>query len=282
MYLRHFVADKNKETIYAFNKIDDKVIKNISIMNVAQEKYFYDFPIDSFSQDREIDVEEQLVEKIFSGIEGDMSKLLRKIISKFYMTPNLTQLASTPIFDETDRGNMSLFVVLLLLRTRHMRSFLTEISEKAMTAYAKFYLPSGTLRNLKLNMESSAHSLNHAQVMFDEELLYTLALIISQYNWYIGVNTSPHSFYTSDNPVVVFNHRTHELVIGGVAQSGTEIVMPLNSKLILIIRHPSICGNNQLLENHFVNLEPDATEGYNTWQVVMSQRMIFVERIVLN
>jgi hypothetical protein len=139
-----------------------------------------------------------------------MSKLLRKIISKFYMTPNLTQLASTPIFDETDRGNMSLFVVLLLLRTKHMRSFITEISEKALTAYVKFHLPSGTLRNLKLKMESSTHSLNHAQVMFDEELLYTLALIISQYNWYIGVNTSPHSFYTSDNPVVVFNHHTHE------------------------------------------------------------------------
>lgn len=89
--------------------------------------------------------------------------------------------------------------------------------------------------------------------------------------WMIGCNQTDISFFASDNPIVKFGHQGKQ----GFNSKGIEILFPLSTKIILILKDPETFWYENEFHNHFVKVTPDEVEFYNSLQVQQSYRYIF-------
>jgi len=275
MYLRNFVFDKEHERIWVFKK-DNGTSFASSIMNIAQEQYFYDFTIDE-DHPAGIRENEQIVEKFFADLEGDIAPLLRKVITTCTLTATKS-LVHKAVFTNEERIAMSVFVTFQMLRTRLMRDYLVEMRERAMEAYLRheLNLPTDLFEHYKVELKQTGHSLVHANTMFGDELLHLkLAHILYSHIWSVAVNQSEHPFYTSDAPVTCYNYDSGSLGIGGLGQYGAEITLPLTSDLTLIMRERSYFKESSGYENLYVIFDKAATDEINERQVLTADKFVF-------
>ncbi|WDL99794.1 DUF4238 domain-containing protein [Alicyclobacillus sp. ALC3] len=260
MYLRNF-AD-HREYIWAFNK-ETRSVFNTPIKNVAQERYFYD---DADGP--------QYVEQYFSSLENDIAPILRRIISTFYLS-DVHRLVNKTILTVADKTNLAWFIATQFLRTSDMRAWVTDFHEKLITAYAKTQLPSGTLRNLRIKLKKDSYQYSHAMFMFDEKLVTKLTEILFEQIWTVVTRSDDGVFYTSDTPVICFNHVDGTLQVGGLGKPGIEVIYPLNSRLVLVIRERSYLQRFSAFDNRYALIEGESADTYNEWQALMARRLVF-------
>jgi len=272
MYLKHFSRSDKRGQLFVFDKQTRRSFPS-SVYNIAAERYFYDLPpVDSEELDFEDDP--QVVEKIFSELENVISGILKKLISNYYMTPRM-KLPTLNLFSPEERGNLVIYLVLQLLRTPKAREMLTEFQEKLMTAYLKTQIKSGQLRGLRVQMKEEVQSLRHAEFLFTEGIVDELCFVLAGHIWCIAYRTSEESIYTSDNPVVAYNHITKQIKMSGYGSQGIEVLFPLNPDLLLILREPTHFHNYLSCDGKFVELRSDATNLYNGLQVLLAKRFVF-------
>ncbi|QSO48376.1 DUF4238 domain-containing protein [Alicyclobacillus mengziensis] len=272
MYLKHFSRSDKRGQLFVFDKEKRRSFPS-SVYNMAAERYFYDLPpVDS----KELDFEDdpQVVEKIFSELENVVSAILKKLVCSYYMTPK-TKLPTFKLFSPEERGNLAIYIVLQLLRTPKARDMLIDLQEKLMTAYLKTQVKSGQLRGLRVQMMEEVQSLHHAEFLFTEGIVDELSIILSQYIWCVAYRTSEESIYTSDNPVVAYNHISKQIKMSGYGSPGIEILFPLNPDLLLILREPTHFHKYRSCDGRFVELRSDATNLYNGLQVLLAKRFVF-------
>ncbi|EPZ44473.1 DUF4238 domain-containing protein [Alicyclobacillus acidoterrestris] len=272
MYLKHFSRPDKRAQLFVFDKEVRKSFPS-SVNNIAAERFFYDLPP---VESKELDFEDdpQVVEKIFSELENVVSRILKKVISSYYMTPRM-KLSALTLFSPEERGNLVIYIVLQLLRTPKAREMLTEFQEKLMTAYLKTQVKSGQLRGLRVQMKEEAQSLHHAEILFTEAVVDKLCFILAQYIWCVAYRTSEEPIYTSDNPVVAYNHISKQIKMSGYGVPGIEILFPLNPDLLLILREPTHFHKYLACDGKFVELRSDATNLYNGLQVLLAKRFVF-------
>jgi len=209
-YVPKFYLDLFAESLFAFDKLTGRVFATRS-KNIALEPGFYDLA-------PWIDLEGLIAEN-----ENRMKSGMDELINK--MNP-------TAISEEA-RIKVSLFIALQTVRTREFRSMIQEMGGKLMTDLAKSD-PRFKGLKFKVVMKDELAQALHAKTIVSDSVPQ-IGWILGNSRWTLLVNRTRVPFWTSDNPVALFN----PLDCGvGFAVRGNQTHLPLGSGLLLLVLDP--------------------------------------------
>jgi hypothetical protein len=213
-YVPRFYLDLFGEPLFVFDKQTGNVFSTTS-KNIAFEEGFYDL-------DPLIDLEGLIAEN-----ENLMNDGLNELVDK--MNPIAISL--------TARIRVSLFVALQFVRTKEFRAEIKEMGGKMMTELVK---GNPEFRNLdfKVVMKDELAQVLQAQTIVGDAVPQ-FGYILGNSVWTLLVNRTKVPFWTSDNPVSLYNPIDYGEISGlGFAVRGIQTHFPLNAKLLLLILDP--------------------------------------------
>lgn len=122
-------------------------------------------------------------------------------------------------------------------------------------------------------------ALHLESIITGNEMRVTLSEILCEHIWIIFKNESPHSFYTSDHPLVKFGHIKDEMKSNeGYGSPGIEIAFPINPNYILVMLDREYFNKFSLQENMVTKItSTDHVKYFNSLQVVSCYRQVFSE-----
>jgi hypothetical protein len=286
-YLEKFANISNSKKKYKIWIFDKKTNKNYS-------SDVEDFPI-------------EIGEDIYKIFDTDLQNHENKV-APFYLqfkenidNKRKKQTKQPEIITKKDKRCLSNILAIQALRTPKLRNSLKEVPEKAekenlIQDILKNEINNNIIKDLKTlfpelqsrQIEDIKYFLTDitniiiqesytdklipiSHYKFFKKYLHDLSQIFFQRQWSIGVNQTDIPFYTSDHPVVKIPYSET-----GYASENTEILFPINSKIILILdkkQYPrSYKGDCKL-----VNLAEDEVKNYNKAQIYSSNRFIYCQ-----
>jgi hypothetical protein len=97
--------------------------------------------------------------------------------------------------------------------------------------------------------------------------------------WVIGINVTPHPFYTSDHPVVRrANTFSGPVPMVGIHDKGIEFIFPLSSRHVLLILERSHFASWRKHDTKAIPLTAEQIEGYNQVQVMRSSQRLYCQK----
>lgn len=190
-YLANFGIDGNKgrESTLFFCNIIDRRFGKTGVEAFPVEKLFYD--IDELGEHKKI------LEKLFCNVEGALSSLLDDLFSLICADPEMRESNTIPL-SATQKDAMAAQIAMLTTRTRAFRnrykSIYQQIKEGLPFARISEYGKSDFKRLHNTELLSMQTSEFYADMFNDR-------------NWLFIINHSNIPFITSDNPVVMIDHR---------------------------------------------------------------------------
>ncbi|WP_413172465.1 DUF4238 domain-containing protein [Anabaena azotica] len=297
-YLENFSLDpkKKEKQIFVFDKFNQTKFST-NIKNIPLERYFYDFHEILVSPGED----PQIVENLFTEIEGEQKKLLKHIQKKIDWIFSLRKKSnaySKKVLNQSQKIDLSYVVAFQWFRTREFRNFLLEMREvnkplfdklikqemnEIITQFAAEY-------SIPLNEESASEIKSMLFEITDDKLsfMYKEGLsaihsnfmfsyyepasqILRKHIYLIGINDTDQPLFTSDHPVVQYSH----LGLKGINSPGIEIAFPINSKAILIMKEKSHFDKFTKLDSNLFPLTLNDVNFYNQLQVYGSNRFVF-------
>lgn len=235
-YLKRFTY--NGSQLFVFDKFTKRPFP-ANINDIAAESYFYDIPPEFVTGK----VKQQITEEILSDIETSFSNVSHGIIEAIENNGSITA---------NQKGAMSYFLTVQILRTRKIRNLLQVVLNEKMA------------------------KLKQAELMFNPAKHNHIIKFFKNHIWIIGINKTRQSFYTSDNPVVRRPHLNHPArSFTGFDSQGIEIAFPLSSRCIILMFEKTFfkhfigldCKSIPLLKEHVIE--------YNSLQVIQCNRQIY-------
>ncbi len=291
-YLERFTYDGDH--LYVFDKFS-KEIRPANKRDVAQERYFYDIPLEAIKPDvaARLNRDPQLEEKALGALESSFTDSYNAVL----------KVADNQPLSNEHRKTMALCVSVQFLRTRTTRNRLTEAYEKGTEALLNTALRMASrLANTdhadKLKAEVKKYdkqraAILHGSFMWDSKLVSQLAATLYHHIWFVGVNTTPQPLFTSDHPVVTqsamkpaplsakkSDNEIEVLIeldsgIAGFGSPGVEVIFPLTPNKVLVALDRVYFKQYAELEGVPVRLHPSAVERYNRLQVLQSYRQVY-------
>ncbi len=268
-YLSRF-CDENRQ-IWTFDKFGRKSFQS-SILNVGQEKYFYDLPIDDTIDGNSFDP--QIVEKALAPIESAYKVLIDECLAGL----SVVGAQYTTLF------NLAPYVAIQWMRTKEyretavaaatgmMRSLLDETIELNWPHKADEYKSSF---RLSLNSEAALHG----EHFFSDESINHVAGHLTRFIWLLGLSDSDQVFLSSDHPVVrAANLRDDHGPLVGLRDPGVEFILPLAPNAVLLILEPRYFGHLAEHDCHAVSLTAEQVRHCNRLQVTKSYRQVYSPR----
>lgn len=272
-YLKNFSSRKTVKAKKSFSThFFDKPTERtgmINIKNIAQENYFYGSKND------------QKLEDELSKIESRCSSIYGRIINNRDIT--ILEFAR-------NRSLMSLFLGVQFIRTKFFREAVS-----MHTAYIKNklldefdYLGEELFSDFEEMLKEESKKKFHLDFLNYSSIADFAKLFLSK-KWILLDNSTEIPFFTSDNPIVLFNpfNLGHFGNLGLLSQ-GIQIYFPLNNELCLCLLDPKSYRNYKKMmwiDSHYMNYNIFKTEKYdvelmdvcfqNNLQVKQSFRQIF-------
>jgi hypothetical protein len=213
-YVPRFYLNLFGEPLFVFDKQTGNVFSTTS-KNIAFEEGFYDL-------DPMINLEGQITEN-----ENLMRDGLNELVDK--MNP----VAISP----TAHIRVSLFIALQSVRTKEFRASIKEMGGKMMTELAKDK-PEFKNLDFKVIMKDELAQVLQAQTIVNDAVPQ-IGYIIGNSVWTLLLNRTKVPFWTSDNPVALYNPIDYGEMSGlGFAVRGIQTHFPLSSKLLLLVLDP--------------------------------------------
>lgn len=288
-YLKHFANNKKRFHVFDKEKLQQRPG---NIADYACERYFYDVDFDELKKDILIEnpnyefdpeieeainmIDEQHIEHWFAqNVETWLFDPLDRIIS-LYTICNPQKLNTIEILNQSDISCLSLYIALQVMRAKEFRENIAELYERIplllMKKFAKTEEEKEQINAIRAEIRGENYKkLLHAQFLTNQEALTDFAATFAEKLWMIGYNKTDVLFYTSDNPIVRYGHQGEH----GFNSRGIEILFPINTKLILILKDPSFYSSELGFHNHFIELSREEVVFYNSLQVQQSYRCIF-------
>lgn len=298
-YLKKFanLSPNGEYKIWVFNKRTQKSPYSSDVKDTATNNYFYDFPVELVGEDNK---------KIF---DADLQKF-EYVIAPFYkkFTKRLSYILKSDdkhkyqrkVIKKRAKKDWSYILAIQALRTPEFRNLLKEVKNKSDNINVnKSFLEQESskyikqikadfpdfnsallkaIQNLLIDTSSKIVDVLYTDKLmaithnnFFRKYLHDLSKIFVKHKWIIGVNQTDIPFYTSDHPVAKIPYFET-----GYASEGIEVLFPLNSELILILRektHPKSKEGNCKL----VILSEDEVNDYNKAQVYCSNQFIYCQ-----
>ena len=249
-YVPKFYLDLFGESLFAFDKLTGTVFQTTS-KNIALEAGFYDLApwID--------------LEGVIAGNENRMKSGMEELISK--MNP--------AAISQDARIKVSLFIALQSVRTKEFRSMIQEMGGKVMTQLVKSDPRSKGLEFKVIMKDELAQALQAKAIVSD--YVPQIAWMLGNSRWTLLVNRTKVPFWTSDNPVALFNPIDYGDFGGvGFAVRGIQTHFPLNSGLSLVVLDPTTYDLPPLK----IVKKPEAALYENELQLYNATRFVFSSR----
>ncbi len=213
-YLKQFSPnpiDKNKETIYQFDVLLGKQTP-VLIKSICYEKNLYEFKNDSGDY-----VHRNLIEKVFSVIEGESSNIFRSIQSK---TKSEGNFYTHSFLSKKEKAVLIFFLSTMILRNpdvlQTMKDFVAEYaSEKASET---------SIRNFTLQTCLPIYKTLDPN---ERNILNGFMNLLSDMSFQIGV-TNKEALWTSDRPVVLLSYNQPDCI--------DELIFPMSPSISLYMK----------------------------------------------
>jgi glycerophosphoryl diester phosphodiesterase len=278
---RLFVLDQIKKSVYSAN-----------VKDVAQDRYFNDFPDVFLSQEFREKAKAQVIEKDLAKVESKFSQFLKLIIDCLDDIEKNDLFDSVVVLDEEEKINFSAFLMLQLVRTntlrqetRHMFQSLVDLKEKMDRSLAncnnphQFSLPSrdrgidfNDLIKNSVDEDSIAQHLLLISDALDRGTNSEIAQTLSNHIWLFRVNSTPIPFWTSDNPIVI---QPYEDFGTGIASSGVQVIYPISPKHLLIMFESKFWSKLHSVDGMSTTLSEQEVKSYNKLQAQQCYRQTY-------
>ncbi len=253
-YLKGF--ENSSGNICCFDKVEKKSFQT-NTRNIGQENWFYD------------DEGEQETEEKLSELEGQFKPILEQILGK----ENIDCLS------QRQKETLADFLANQAVRTRerreHMKQTLKGLKEElegenlqgAMEAFYK------TLENEEIREDRS----RDLQKEMLQNHIDEIKELLLQHDWILLENNSDIPFWTSDNPVVMFNPLNQPNRGNlGFASKGIQIYFPLSPKFCLtVVDGSAYPTGGQEIPSKYTHEIPDSIKNHNHMQLKWSTRQVY-------
>lgn len=274
-YLKGFSMDKNNLWVLNKKSDDNQNIKKITTKAIAFENNFYTY--------KSIDKTKETLEDLFCQMERLASDVIKKISDGHEI-------------NQQEKADLSVFISFLWLRTpkskKRMNDMTTNLHEQisrksiAMTPnenLKEFFKKRGKdlsdkeideLKEFATDEKKSKFTLNIPQNYWIKEMLQ-LGMDISPAfqicDWEFCVSDKPFAFITSDNPFMLIPSKPVDPFYGlGLLTDGAKKVIPLNSKICLVMHEPK-----ENPQNKYREVDKDYFRMINNFTYKNAQRFVF-------
>ncbi|MDM3854813.1 MAG: DUF4238 domain-containing protein [Aphanizomenon gracile PMC649.10] len=292
-YLKNF-ANKDKK-LFVLDKIEASIYPS-HIKNVAQERYFNDFP-DSFLTEKLRDKRKsQILEHSFSKAELKFGKFLKQIIDCLEEIEKNNLFDSLGVLDEEAKKNFSGFLAFQLVRTTRMRRQIVEtfqsLDELKRKTEQALLNNNGNIQEdifpfledsinsinfddlIKVGIEedSKIHHLSYISNTLDQGYDSEISKILSNHVWLFGVNSTSIPLWTSDNPIVI---KQHDNFGTDLASHGVQVIYPISYKYILIMFESCFWHELKTYDGMSVSLSEKYVKESNKLQMMQCYRQTY-------
>lgn len=278
-YLRFFSVNPFDENpkVYFYDKIANKTAIT-NVRNIAQERDFYTL------DDQE---DKDYWERFFSeNVDGVLARELQKLNSKIAL-----QNCNAQVITEDDKRNLALIISYQIVRTKNAMQFACMKAHEVMPPIISRYRDlARQLGRHELQVLLDAYTTDERKlknltlpVMLERERVQKFSSILESMLWTIYYNQSSFEFWTSDNPVVIYNFNDKRQGLGtvGFLEQFAFIVFPISPRAAIVLRHKT----EYLVEAFFryenkITLVPDlhVIEFINKLQFDGCNRFVFTSR----
>jgi hypothetical protein len=270
-YLRRFTFGP-KELIWCFDKTKPDKPFPTGLMNVAQDRCFYDLPDDFVEKAMPPGsvVDLQVIEKCL----GQKDAQLKEGIDELLETVERKGIG------REWRIKFSPLVIIQYLRTRGAREGIDQSRVKMFDILFREYLkrkhPEFPQDGFEITSNREALPVDQAQQLLNEDQIVNLSMDLLKHIWVVWVNPTVQPFYTSDEPVVKKANKFADFrSFTGFRAPGIEIAFPVSPRHLLCMYERSHFPQYARLDNCAARINPFGVERYNVLQVKRSTRQVF-------
>jgi Protein of unknown function (DUF4238) len=288
-YLRSFAV---QDQLFVLDKIK-KSVYLAKVKDVAQDRYFNDFPDGFLSEEYRGKAKAQFIEKDLAKVESNFSNFLKLIIDCLENIEKRDVFDSVDVLDEEAKINFSAFITLQLVRTnkarqqtREMFQSLVDLKEKMAQAigdnHQEFNFPASKRSAQSINFndlikigveeDSIAHHLSFVSNALDRGDNSKIAKTLSSHIWLFGINSTSIPLWTSDNPIVI---KPYEDCGTGIASHGVQVIYPISPKHLLIMFESNFWSGLQSYDCMSANLSEEDVKSYNKLQAQQCYRQTY-------
>jgi len=266
-YLRYFTRDHKR--LFVFDKHDRRKFET-SVDSIAAENYFYDLSSES----------EQTLEHAFANmVDGNYPGWADDI---------LNTINSGKRINYKQKENLAFFIALQALRTRWLRNVNIEVLNQIKEAFSHLsrkheqeqgiqLKPDASLSALLSTDKEGTAKLDQIASIKDPDTVRNIVGILLNHIWIVGINKTDRPFYTSDNPVAKWAHKSHPgRSYSGLRSEGIEIAFPLTSTHVLSLFERTYHAELRELDGRAISLpNADLIKHLNFMQVLNSDRWVY-------
>ena len=272
-YLKGFSADG--KNIFVFDKVAKKSFKT-GVANIGSEQLFYELPPGPSGSD-----DSQVVEKAFSVLEAGYSNAVQELLSEVELRGRFT-----PGPSERNLG-VAHFLAMQFCRTREFRDTHARMLEQLGNVIANKHefarqhmAAQGEVIEVEPPLKPATGEmvpLQHADFIFNGSFVERVMPVLLGHIWLIAQNDTSQPLFTSDAPVILYPHVSHPLYGGsGFASRGVEILFPLSSRYVLVLRERSYFATlGGATDGTLLRLRLESVAFYNGFQICESYRQIY-------
>ena len=301
-YLRNFTSNNQ---IFVLDK-EAKKIYSASINDIAQKRFFYDFP-DGFLPKEFQKGNPQFIENALSKRERSFCQCLRQIIDYLEKVENDNVSSYIPILTQEAKRTFSRYLTIQLIRTNSMRKGirnmlqgLSDFKEKLDNLLVK----NKDSSEIKFpHFTPSPNSINFndlIRISLDEDTqlqhLYSVSKslssggseseiykILTNHIWLFCINPTSIPLWTSDNPIVIQPYEQKGIEGIGLSSDGVQVIYPISHKHLLIMFEPDFwlrlknldSNSTKLLDRMSATLSEDDVKSYNRLQAQQCYRQTY-------
>ena len=252
-YLARFVDQEG--FIWVFDKPQGRTFR-LKPENIAGQNRFYDLPeLEQFGGAR------TLMEHQFADLESEAQK-----ISECWLRQGKEH--GHVEIPEPNRGIMSLFLTLQLLRTAEARTVLLQ--------FVQLLKKTGDIQQT-YDAAADVQAL-HGALLWDDDLIKAIREKIADCIWLFAFNDSKQPFFTSDHPALVKSGDNKTWMLGPqVFEEGMYVVFPLTPQWIWYCKDRKHWAKVEKFDQTVspVRFTEDMVNHENSGQVGMCSRFVF-------
>ncbi|QLE47580.1 DUF4238 domain-containing protein [Nostoc sp. C057] len=291
-YLKKFA---NKDTLFVLDKIEKSIYQS-HVKNVAQQRYFNDFPDSFLPEELKDKTKYQFMENELAKVELRFGDFLKQIINCLEKIEENNLFDSLGVLDEEAKKKFSVFLALQLVRTTTPKGQIKEIfqslddlkkrmdralfNNKIDIKKVSFTCPKPSSNSiyfddlLKVGIEedSIAQHLFYISNILDQGSDSEISKRLSSHIWLFGINSTSIPLWTSDNPIVI---KQHEDFGTGLASHGVQVVYPISSKHLLIMFESNFWNKLNSYDGMSILLSKEDVKSYNKLQANQCYRQTY-------
>lgn len=253
LLLRRFVS-ASERMLFVFDKETERCFTK-PIKKVASDRGFYDC---------EVDGRRYSIDPLLTLLENRAGRIIDQIVAA----------RSLRGLTHGDRKTIALFATVQMLRTEAQRKQWKDLNDDLRVAIERAGMNPAKVQGFDfLDIEQT----RIASIASLPGLARDLSPHILNKQWILFGTSAEHPFYTSDNPVTLFNRNRHPFRSTlGLGVRGIEIYLPVSPTLSLAF----LCSTIKLpwryrLFGGTLGVTPENVEHFNSLQVLNAEQYIY-------